>query len=164
MKIRKAASTDIDKQLGVFDFDRSIMRNTGNMNQWTDGYPSREVVENDIAAGNSYVCIDDSGEIVATFCFWKGNDPTYAYIENGQWLNGEPYGVVHRLATSGKVKGIGTYCLEWCFQQCHNIRVDTHHDNWVMQSVLKKNGYTECGVIYLANGSPRVAFQKYGQE
>lgn len=71
MKIRKAASTDIEKQLEVFDFARSIMRNTGNMNQWTDGYPSREVVENDIAAGNSYVCIDDSGEIVATFCFGK---------------------------------------------------------------------------------------------
>lgn len=160
MKIRKASLADVDRQLRVFDYARSIMRSTGNMDQWTDGYPSRKVVENDIAASNSYVCIDDSEEIVATFCFWQGNDPTYDYIENGQWLNNLPYGVVHRLAGSGKIKGIGTYCLEWCIQQCHNIRVDTHRDNWVMQSVLKKNGYTECGIIYLANGSPRVAFQK----
>ncbi len=164
MEIRKATLADVDRQLNVFDYARSIMRSTGNMNQWTDGYPSRKVVENDIAAGNSYVCIDDSGEIVATFCFWKGNDPTYNYIENGRWLNSLPYGVVHRIAGNGKIKGIGKYCLEWCFLQCPNIRVDTHRDNWVMQSVLKKNGYTECGIIYLADGSPRVAFKKSNKE
>jgi hypothetical protein len=35
-------------------------------------YPSQEVIEDDIVAGNSYVCMDDEGEMVATFCFWPG--------------------------------------------------------------------------------------------
>ncbi len=151
---------DVQRQLELFDIARSVMRNTGNMEQWTNGYPSREVIEDDIVAGNSYVCLDDEGEMVATFCFWQGKDDTYDYIENGKWLNDKPYGVVHRLAGSGKIKGIGSYCLQWCFDRCFNIRVDTHRDNWVMQSVLRKNGFTECGIIYLKNGAPRVAFQK----
>lgn len=151
---------DVQRQLELFDIARSVMRNTGNMEQWTNGYPSQEVIEGDIVAGHSYVCMDDEGEMVATFCFWQGKDDTYDYIENGKWLNDKPYGVVHRLAGSGKIKGIGSYCLQWCFDRCCNIRVDTHRDNWVMQSVLRKNGFTECGIIYLKNGAPRVAFQK----
>ncbi|MBB3188586.1 GNAT family N-acetyltransferase [Microbacter margulisiae] len=160
MIVRKASVADIDTQLKMFDHARSVMRNSGNITQWTGGYPSREVVESDIASGNSYVCVDDAGEIVATFYFRQGDDPTYAYIENGQWLNDRPYGVVHRLASSGKVKGMGTYCLEWCFGQCSNLRVDTHRDNRIMQSVFTKNGFVECGIIYLTNGAPRLAFQK----
>ena len=160
MKIRKACLADVDRQLQLFDYARNFMRSTGNMHQWTNGYPSREVIEKDIASGNSYVCVDDTNDIVATFCFWQGEDPTYAYIEGGCWLNDAPYGVVHRLAGGGKVKGLGQYCLDWCYEHCHNIRVDTHADNIVMQSLLEKCGYLRCGIIYLANGDPRVAFQK----
>lgn len=160
MKIRKACSADIDKQMELFDYARSFMRSTGNMNQWTNGYPSREVIEQDVASGNSYVCIDDEEEILATFYFRQGEDPTYTYIEDGHWLNDKPYGVVHRLAGGGKVKGLGQYCLDWCYTQCPNIRVDTHADNIVMQSLLRKCGFSYCGIIYLANGDPRVAFQK----
>lgn len=160
MKIRKTVLTDIDFLLNIYEYARFAMRNSGNINQWTDGYPSRKVLERDIASGNSYVCIDISEEIIATFSFRLGNDSTYAFIDNGKWLNDKPYGVVHRLAGNGQTKGVGTYCLEWCFQQCLNIRVDTHHDNRLMQSILIKNGYIECGVIYLANGSARLALQK----
>ncbi len=160
MKIRKASLADVDRQMLLFDYARAFMRSTGNMHQWTDGYPSREVIEKDIASGNSYVCVDDTNDIVATFCFWQGEDPTYAYIEGGSWLNDAPYGVVHRLAGGGKLKGLGQYCLDWCYEHCPNIRVDTHADNIVMQSLLEKCGYLRCGIIYLANGDPRVAFQK----
>jgi hypothetical protein len=34
----------------LFDIARSVMRNTGNMEQWTNGYPSQEVIEDDIVA------------------------------------------------------------------------------------------------------------------
>ena len=39
-----------------------------------------------------------------------------------------------------------------------NIRIDTHHDNLVMQKVLNKHGFMKCGVIYLKNGNPRLAY------
>lgn len=51
-------------------------------------------------------------------------------------------------------------CLDWCFQQIPNIRVDTHEANVPMQKLLMKNDYQKCGIIYVNDGTPRVAFQK----
>jgi RimJ/RimL family protein N-acetyltransferase len=38
--------------------------------------------------------------------------------------------------------------------------VDTHQDNVVMQRILEKLGFTYCGIIFVANGTPRLAYQK----
>lgn len=160
MEIRNTTPEEIDILMDIFDQAKSFMQKTGNGNQWINGYPSRELIVQNIEDGNSYVCLDDAGEIVATFFFKIGEDETYANIYHGQWLNDEPYGVVHRIASSGKVKGIANYCLQWCFDQCGNIRVDTHKDNKVMQNALLRNGYVYCGIIYIKNGTERLAFQK----
>lgn len=160
MKIRKTKFEDIDIVMDIYEYARSFMSHTGNGNQWINGYPSKELILSDISEGNSYVLSDDTGTIVGTFYFRIGDDPTYAKIYDGQWLSDTPYGVVHRLAGNGQLKGIADICLNWCFDQCDNIRVDTHHDNKVMQHILRKLGYTECGIIYIANGTQRIAFQK----
>jgi len=160
MNIRRTTLADLEALIPIFDYARAIMRATGNHQQWTGGYPSREVLMEDIRLEQSYVCVDELGELLATFCFFIGDDPTYSYIENGTWLNDFPYGVVHRLATNGKQKGMGAYCIDWCYRQCPNLRIDTHYDNVVMQSVLLKAGFVSCGTIYLANGDKRQAFHK----
>lgn len=159
MKIRKAKVQDLDRVMAIIDIARGLMRASGNTIQWTNGYPSREYILSTIDIGENYVCIEDD-IVVATFCFSLERDPNYTVIEDGQWLNDEPYGVVHRLASNCKVKGVATHCLQWCFEQCHNIRVDTHETNIPMQKVLKKLGYTRCGIIYVSDGTARVAFQK----
>ena len=41
-----------------------------------------------------------------------------------------------------------------------SIKVDTHENNIPMQSLLKKNGFEYCGVVYLEDGGKRVAFEK----
>ena len=41
-----------------------------------------------------------------------------------------------------------------------NLKIDTHRDNYPMQKSLKKNGFEYCGIIYLADGNERLAFQK----
>jgi hypothetical protein len=162
MHIRKAQPEDLDLLMEIFAAAKVFMAERGNSNQWIAGYPSRELIAQNIQDGNSYVCADDAGEILATFFFKIAPDETYARIYDGQWLNDKPYGVVHRLAGSGKVKGISDFCLQWCFEQCGNIRVDTHKDNKVMQQALIRNGYTYCGIIYIKNGTQRLAFQKEG--
>lgn len=164
MIIRKTGLEELDNLMAIYNRARQFMQETGNGNQWINGYPSREVILADIENGYSYVCLDAENEIVATFYFRIGEDPTYARIDDGKWLNDEPYGVVHRLAGSGKVKDVGSYCLQWCFDQIPNIRVDTHHDNVVMQHILKKNGFLPCGIIYVSNGTTRIAFQKIGNK
>lgn len=160
MHIRKAGPEDLDILMDIFAGAKTFMEKTGNGNQWIAGYPSRELIARNIRDGDSYVCLDDAGEIVATFFFKIAPDETYARIYDGQWLNDKPYGVVHRLAGSGKVKGISDHCLAWCFDQCKNIRIDTHKDNQVMRHVLVRNGYVYCGIIYIKNGTQRLAFQK----
>ena len=68
-------------------------------------------------------------------------------------------GVIHRLATNGKQKGVSEACLDWCFERWPNVRVDTHRDNKVMQHILTKYGFQRCGIIYVKNGTERIAYQ-----
>ncbi len=138
------------------------MRSRGNAVQWVGGYPSRGLIAAGVDSGEQYVCVSE-GEIVATFWFAIASEPTYAEIE-GAWLDDAPYGVMHRLASDGSVKGAGAFCLDWCLEQCGNIRVDTHACNTVMQNLLERLGYTRCGVIFIADGTPRDAFQRMKNE
>lgn len=135
------------------------MRESGNTVQWTNGYPSKELIVQSINSGYNYVITEDE-QIAATFDFIIDADPNYSYIENGNWLNDEKYGVIHRLASNGKAKGVAQFCFEWCFSQFPNIRIDTHETNLPMRKVLEKLGYQECGIIYVSDGTPRLAFQK----
>lgn len=160
MKIRTAKAEDIECIMEVFDIARQFMRQTGNDKQWIDGYPSGELISDNIRDRSFYVCLSDDGQIVGVFYFKIEEDKTYAKIYDGKWLDDKPYGVVHRIASNGKQKGVAAFCLQWCFEQCGNIRIDTHRDNIVMQNILIKNGYRPCGIIYIANGAERIAFQK----
>lgn len=159
MEIRRAMPEDQGVIMEIYEIGRQFMRSTGNEKQWVDGYPSWELVRADIEEGVSYVAVED-GEIEAVFLFRVGDDPTYQVIEDGGWPNDEPYGVIHRIASRGRVKGIGSACIQWCLRQWPNLRGDTHEDNHVMQHVLEKNGFVRCGRIYVEDGSPRIAYQR----
>ena len=159
MEIRKSTMADLPEIMQIYEIGRGFMRSTGNMSQWGGGYPSEELVKADIASGDSYVAVVN-GAVEAVFVFRLGEDPTYKIIEDGAWKNDEPYGVLHRIASRGRVKGIGSDCIQWCFTQCGNLRGDTHADNHVMQHVMEKNGFEKCGRIYVSAGSPRIADQK----
>ena len=160
MKIRKAKADELEALLEIYDSGRAFMRATGNLEQWNNGYPSAEVVLADIEAEQLYVC--EEGEILGVFCYFFGDDPTYGKIYEGEWKNAEPYGVLHRIAVSKNAhgKGVAACCFEYAFDRCKNLKIDTHRDNIPMQRALEKNGFERCGIIYLANGDERIAFQK----
>lgn len=158
MNIRKATQDDINKIMPIYDRARVFMAESGNPYQWGDSYPQREVIAADIANGNFYVCTEQ-GEICGAFALIFGADPTYAVIEEGAWLNDAPYATIHRLASAGTHKGIAEACFAWCRRQCANLRIDTHADNKVMQHVIEKAGFVKCGIIYVRDGSARIAYQ-----
>lgn len=162
MYVRRSNMEDIPAMMDLYAQARVFMRENGNLNQWDDSYPSRELLEKDIAFGNSYIVEDDEKNLAATFAFIKGEDPTYYGIENGAWLNHEPYGTIHRLAGNTSYHGIASGCISWCKSQIGNLRADTHEDNKIMQHLLEKNGFVRCGIIHLANGAPRIAYQFAG--
>lgn len=159
MQIRKTVREDLNEVMKIYADARQYMRENGNPNQWINGYPTMEMVLGDISDQSSYVCIESDG-IVGVFRFTLGTDPTYIRIYEGNWLKEGPYGVIHRIASASHKKGVASFCLEWCLASCGNIRIDTHRDNYIMQNLLVKNGYTRCGIIYLEDGAERLAYQK----
>ncbi len=157
MNIRLSQKMDIPKIMEVYAIGKETMDKVGNPNQWIDGYPKLEMVENDIKEQISYV-IEHENEIVGVFAFIIGTDPTYLEIFDGAWLNDEEYGTVHRLASNGKVKGLFNACFDYCKTKIKNVRCDTHHDNHIMQKLFIKYGFKECGIIYVDDGSARIAY------
>lgn len=158
MEIRRASGEDWAEIRKIYDGARRFMAEHGNPGQWGSTYPPEELLLDNMAQGKLYVCTE--GGIAAAFYFAMEEDPTYAVIEKGAWLNEEPYGVVHRIASARTVKGAASFCVNWAFAQAGNLRIDTHRDNLPMQNMLRKNGFHSCGIIHLENGEPRIAFQK----
>lgn len=159
MEIRKTRPEELDAVMEIYAYARKFMAEHGNPNQWKQTNPPRERVEQDIAEGKSHVCVEGE-EILGVFYFAKEEDPTYKLIYDGQWQNLSEYAVVHRIASAGKAKGVGSFCMNWAYEQFSNVKIDTHRDNVVMQNMLKKNGFVYCGIIHLENGEERLAFQK----
>lgn len=159
MEIRLAKISDLDKILEIYDHARKFMIEMGNKDQWIDGYPNFDIIKKDINERCCYVC-EDYNEIVAVFSFIEQLEPNYKIIKDGDWKNELPYAVIHRMAVNQKGKGIGKFCLDWCFEKNNNLRIDTHKQNLPMQKLIIKCGFEYCGVIYVENGSERLAYQK----
>ena len=159
MLIRSTTYKDIEPIEKIFSYARQLMAADGNPTQWGNEYPKREILEQDIDGGVSFV-IEHEGVICGTFVFIVGDDPTYAYIEGGWLDNTLPYGTIHRIASNGQHRGIFRSVLNWCIARCSNIRIDTHADNIRMIHLIEQTGFTRCGIIYTRNNSPRVAYQR----
>ena len=158
--IRQATHDDIPALMRLFECAKGIMRASGNLHQWGVGYPTEEVVRSDVERGVCYVATDGAnGEIEATMAFIPGPDSTYSYIEGGAWLNDNPYYVIHRIAVARPGKGFARLLFDWAFERAGTVRIDTHRDNVIMRHVLRRYGFEYCGVIYLANGDARDAYQ-----
>ena len=158
--IREASPTDMAEIMQVMDAAKIIMRQSGNMHQWGDGYPSEAVIRTDIERKGGFV-IEDDGMIVGYFAFLQSPEPTYAKIYEGEWADDvQPYHVVQRIASFPDAHGIFSSIMEFCFSHEENIRIDTHRDNTIMQHNILKHGFTYCGIIYLLSGDERLAYQK----
>ena len=107
--------------------------------------------------GICYVCTEEE-HIAGVFVFFKGEDPTYRIIREGSWHRNSPYGVLHRVASDGSIKGIARFCFDFAKENCDYLRIDTHKDNIPMQNTLAKNGFCRCGIINTDDGSPRIAY------
>lgn len=159
MKIKKSTINDLKDILKIYAIARKYMKETGNPNQWKDNKPEKEEIIKDINNANHYIVYDSDG-IHGAFSFIIGDDPTYSYIEGGSWLNDEKYGTLHKVASAQTKRGILSFILSYCSNLIDNIKIDTHEDNKIMQHLILKNGFTKCGIIYLLDGEPRIAYQK----
>ena len=156
--IRTAKLEDLEEIISVYDFARNFMIESGNPTQWAGGYPQREMLVDDIDKEQLFV-VEEDGEITGVFAYMGGRDETYAYIEDGAWLSDDEYKTIHRVAASKNGKGIMKKICDYCKEDFDNLRIDTHDDNKKMQHLIEKNGFIRCGIIYVYDGSPRIAYQ-----
>ena len=56
------------------------------------------------------------------------------------------YSVLHRVASSGRRRGVLQEAVSFAFAACPHIRIDTHALNAPMQSALMKLGFRRCGI------------------
>lgn len=157
--IRLATNTDLPEILAVYAHARTFMAENGNPTQWGTTYPALETLEEDIRLEHLYVDVQD-GAVCGVFMFVIWEDPTYGYIEDGNWLDSSPYGVIHRVASNGAVPGTLGRCLDFCGGKISHLRIDTHADNYPMQHLVDKMGFTRCGIVYMEDGSPRIAYER----
>lgn len=111
--------------------------------QWTETYPNRETILDDIRNRKGYV-VRSNGDITGYMCIDFSGEPAYADIK-GEWRNAAPYAVFYRMAFSKKYRGKGLtetafkLIEELCIKSgVKYIRVDTDFPNARMQHVLKK--------------------------
>ena len=157
MNIRKADIADYPQISSIYAFARGLMRETGNGTQWKNTYPTDDVILSDIENEYLHLLCDEDG-VQGVFAFLPEGDPVYDHID-GAWLNEKPHAAVHRVASAGKKKGVLPTCMQYCLSLSDNVKIDTHENNKIMQHQLEKFGFTRCGIITLANGESRIAYQ-----
>ena len=163
MILRKAAFSELPV-IWIILQEAIEQRKRDGSEQWQNGYPNEQTVQDDINNDYAYVLIDND-LIVAYAAIIFGEETAYNDIK-GKWLTNIDYAVVHRVATSNAVKGKGVATLlfllieDRCMkQQIYSIKVDTNFDNIPMLKILDKLNYTYCGEIFFV-GAPRKAFEK----
>jgi len=162
---RKTETADLPQVMAIIK-EAQIYFKENQIDQWQHNYPNLETIQNDIVQDHSYVLVHKQ-QIIATAAVSFDGEKTYNQIQQGEWLTQNPYAVIHRLAVANSFKGQGVFTsilnpIEklCCEQGIFSIKIDTHEHNLSMQRSLKKNGFSYCGVIYLEDGSKRVAWEK----
>ena len=165
LEFRKAFESDANSIMSIINQAQGYFKKQG-IDQWQDNYPNYETVYNDINNNYGYVLLKDN-TVIGTVAVSFDGEKTYEHIYNGKWISDNKYAVIHRMAVNSKYKRAGLassiienvekICLE---KDVYSIRIDTHKENLAMQKLLKKNGFKYCGIIYLEDGSERIAFEK----
>ena len=170
MVIRPATPADLPALRPVFEAAKGIMRADGNHDQWSaPGFPDDSLLLRDIARGGGFVIESTvmpgltghlaAPRIVAYFALLPSPEPTYDVID-GAWLTDEPYGVIHRMASYPEVHGIFSAIIDYAASRFAHLRIDTHRDNRIMQHLIEKHGFTYCGIIWLEDGTERLAYER----
>lgn len=157
---------DLPVMLKIYQHARELMAANGNPTQWGNTFPREEVILDDIRQQRTMLLADEADgkeRVLAQFALCTGEDPTYAHID-GAWLDDDSYVTIHRIASSGIVKGAAKDCINWCVEHYGNVRADTHPNNKAMQHVLESNGFARCGLIQLLDrptDTTRIAYQRH---
>lgn len=162
-QFRKATPTDAPHIWTILQ-NAILRRKADGSNQWQDGYPNPEIIQQDIEKGIGYVLTD--GEIIVGYAAVLINDePEYNNLQ-GEWKTTGDFVVFHRVAiaqgyigqnlSKKMIEHIEVFALA---NNIHSLKADTNHDNFAMMNIFEKAGFVFCGIVHF-RGSPRRAYEK----
>ena len=105
MEFRKSTKSDVTKIMEIVKQAQEYFKSQG-IDQWQNGYPNEEVINNDIENGESYVILDENN-IIATTVISFTKEKSYENIIDGKWITNGDYGVIHRIEVYNTHKGKG---------------------------------------------------------
>lgn len=165
---RKVELFELSEAEKIYADGRLAIADLG-IDQWQGGYPSSEIISEDIANGFLYAAEDTDTGALAAVAAVLPYESDYDRIDGG-WLSSDGYNAVHRVAASADFKGKGAsaYLFDNIERMAKEkgvgaLRIDTHRGNTVMQRFLQKRGFTLCGMITLGHGEGdriRLAYEK----
>ena len=166
MIFRKATIEDINSVAAMIKAASARLGAAG-IDQWQRGYPNRESVERDVEKGVGMVLCEGDTIIAYGAVIFTG-EPAYNDLTGGEWLSKGEYAVIHRLCVASGHIGQGysrCFMLHAQAEASENVasmRIDTHPENKIMQSLISSLGYTYCGDVVIE--SRRLAYEKWLSE
>jgi len=162
MIFRKATNEDIEL-VEAMVLAASKRLGAAGIDQWQRGYPNRTSIEQDVAGGVGMV-LSEGATIIAYGAVIFTGEPAYDGLTGGKWLTSGEYAVVHRLCVSEIFVGMGfakrflSAAEAMAAERVGSMRIDTHPDNKIMQSLVGSLDYTYCGDVVIE--SRRLAYEK----
>lgn len=170
MEHRQATLSDIDRIMEIIGDAQRFLKES-EVDQWQNGYPTREVYEADINKDCCHVFTVD-GKIAGVISVFFEPEECYDVVYDGNWITGDaPYALFHRAAVGNDYRGMGIASQMLSYAEnmatlrgLKSMRGDTHRNNKAMRTLLEKRGFLHCGTIYI-NGvkdaqNERVCYEK----
>ncbi|MBQ3658144.1 MAG: GNAT family N-acetyltransferase [Bacteroidales bacterium] len=138
----------LDEIFAVYSAAIAAMED-GEIFQWDDVYPDKEILAEDIAKNQMFVGLIDN-HIAVCFVLSEECDSQY---QNGKWTYPDAkFNVIHRLCVNPKFqkKGIAMQTLEFIENLCKSdgyetIRIDCFTENPHAKKLYDKAGYIVTG-------------------
>lgn len=155
LEFRKASGADLPEILTLY---KAVVENmiSSGINQWSDEYPNKDVLSEDIEKSELTVAVFDN-RIVSAFVMNEFADEDY-YRADWQYPNLR-WCVVHRLCVSPEChrQGVATSVMQYVedtakSQGFESIHLDTFSGNPKALSLYHKLGFTDVGEAYWARG------------
>lgn len=160
-KIRTADDADLDALVGLRRYAENWLHNAG-IDQWTDHARGVTVIKAGIAAGTTYVVLDDQAVIVASLTL-DGPDPDF-------WTAADApetalYLYKFMIGPKARGAGLGDSLLDWaCAQAQHRgkvwLRLDCWRTNIRLQAYYARRGFTLLRTMQVAGRNSGALMQR----
>ncbi|MBW1605912.1 GNAT family N-acetyltransferase [Lactobacillus sp. Sy-1] len=153
--LRKADMNDFEAIWSIVESAKQFLKEQ-DIDQWqTPDYPNKKVITDLINQQMYYVLITD-GQVSGTAYIVLGHDVNYDYLTDSTLDEsyGDNHMTIHMISVSDKFRGrhLTSYLMSDFItlakaHDLHDIRIDTHVDNQIMQHTIEKTGFEKHGMI-----------------